>query len=248
MSTVAVCEFLEWDSKFFGRRIARVNVPCLTEELVGEIDAWCRLNRIDCLYFLANATDRQTARLAQNNMFRFVDVRVTLELRLSMVGGDRHLRFRVRDAYESDIAALRLLARTSHRDSRFYYDENFSDQACDELYETWIERSCRGWAKRVLVAEQGNDLAGYLTCHIPSPESGSIGLVGVKEEARGRGIGTGLMSSAIIWFAKQGTEKISVVTQGRNVSAQRFYQKCGFVTRSVGFWFHRWYSLTGKIE
>jgi dTDP-4-amino-4,6-dideoxy-D-galactose acyltransferase len=56
------------------------------------------------------------------------------------------------------------------------------------------------------------------------------------------------MSSAIIWFAKQGAEKIGVVTQGRNVSAQRFYQRCGFVTRSVGFWFHRWYSLTGMIE
>src|SRR5258708_11307126 len=105
MGAQAVCEFLDWDSEFFGRRIARVNVSCLTEELVGEIDAWCRLNRIDCLYFLANATDRQTARLAQKNMFRFVDVRGTLELRLSMVGGDRHLRFSVRDARESDIAA-----------------------------------------------------------------------------------------------------------------------------------------------
>jgi hypothetical protein len=31
-----------------------------------------------------------------------------------------------------------------------------------------------------------------------------------------------------------------VVTQARNVPAQRLYQKCGFITRSVELWFHRW--------
>ena len=43
--------------------------------------------------------------------------------------------------------------RDSHRDSRFYYDPGFPNQRCDELYETWIDRSCHGYADTVLVAE-----------------------------------------------------------------------------------------------
>jgi ribosomal protein S18 acetylase RimI-like enzyme len=33
---------------------------------------------------------------------------------------------------------------------------------------------------------------------------------------------------------------VSVVTQGRNVAAQRLYQRAGFVTASTQLWYHRW--------
>jgi dTDP-4-amino-4,6-dideoxy-D-galactose acyltransferase len=174
-------------------------------------------------------------------MFRFVDVRVALELQASLAVSDNSARFRVRDAIEEDIPNLRELARVSHRDSRFYYDGNFSDQACDQLYETWIEKSCRGWANRVLVAEEGGHVQGYLTCLLPDTGRGQIGLVAVSDTAQGKGIGAALVTSAIRWFATERAENVSIVTQGRNVRAQRFYQRCGFAVRSVEFWFHRWF-------
>jgi len=241
-----ICEYLEWDSQFFGRRIARVNSSCLTEKLAVEIDDWCSLERIDCLYFLASSTDPLTARLAQDNMFRLVDVRVTLELHVRTACSGSSSLPRIRNAVERDIPALRILARSAHRDSRFYYDGNFPSHLCDRLYETWIERSCSGWAKNVLVAGEGADPEGYVTCQIPNPSIGQIGLVGVAEKAHGKGIGRDLVTSAACWFAQEGVENVSVVTQGRNVRAQRLYQRCGFVTRSVELWFHRWFSETRK--
>jgi len=241
-----ICEYLEWDSQFFRRRIARANTSCLTEKLVVEIDDWCSLQRIDCLYFLASSTDARTTRLAQDNMFRLVDVRVTLDLHMGAACSGSPSLPRVRNAVERDIPALRILARSAHRDSRFYYDGNFPSHLCDRLYETWIERSCCGWAKNVLVAGEGGDLEGYVTCQIPNPGIGQIGLVGVGEKAHGKGIGRDLVTSAARWFAQEGIKNVSVVTQGRNVRAQRLYQRCGFVTRSVELWFHRWFSETRK--
>ena len=180
-------------------------------------------------------------------MFRLVDVRVTLDLNTG--SADAYIdapRFSVRSAVESDIPALRAIARSGHRDSRFYYDENFPNHLCDELYETWIEKSCRGWATKVFVLEDDEKIEGYVTCHVPDPSSGQIGLVGVASNAQGRGIGKVLVSHAVRWFAEEGVEKVSVVTQGRNVRAQRLYQRCGFVTRSVELWFHRWVAENRK--
>ena len=246
MNSNAVCEYLEWDSQFFGRRIARANISYLTEDLVAEIDAWCSSLGIDCLYFLAGSTDRQTARLAQVNEFRLVDVKLTLELQVGpTITGDSAVS-RVRSATEGDIPALRAIARTSHRDSRFYYDRNFPSHLCDELYATWIQRSCQGWATKVFVAGENEVIDGYVTCNLPNRFSAQIGLVGVADVAQGKGIGSELVSYAVRWFAQEGVEKVTVVTQGRNVRAQRLYQRSGFVTRSVDLWFHRWFSETRK--
>src|SRR5258708_38655140 len=90
MDAQAVCEFLDWDSKFFGRRIARVVGPCLTEKSIADIDSWCGEHRIDCLYFLAASSDQRTARIAQGSGFRFVDARVTLDGCISKACGTGH--------------------------------------------------------------------------------------------------------------------------------------------------------------
>jgi RimJ/RimL family protein N-acetyltransferase len=46
---------------------------------------------------------------------------------------------------------------------------------------------------------------------------------------------------ALQWFADQGMDSMEVVTQGRNVAAQRLYQKCGFATKEVQLWYHHWF-------
>jgi len=242
MGATAICEYLEWDSQFFGRRIARANASCLTEELAAEIETWCNVHQIECLYFLASSSDRETAKIAQVNMFRLVDVRVTLDLCVDSDSIPGASRIGVRSAVEHDIPALRAIARTAHRDSRFYYDGNFPDRLCGELYETWVEKSCRGLATKVFVAGEANDIAGYVTCHLSDRLTGQVGLVGVATNSQGKRIASGLVSHAVGWFAQEGVETVRVATQGRNVRAQRLYQRCGFVTRSAELWYHRWFS------
>jgi dTDP-4-amino-4,6-dideoxy-D-galactose acyltransferase len=164
----------------------------------------------------------------------------------------------VRSACERDIPALRRIAAASHHDSRFYGDPHFARQRCDELYATWIENSCRaGQATAVLVADLGQGPAGYITCQLVdfdhsqegdgrkvdggSRGHGQIGLFAVAGEAQGRGVGGLLIASARHWFAAHGVWRLSVVTQGRNIRAQRIYQRHGLLTRSVELWYHKWF-------
>ena len=75
------CEPLDWDTRFFGRHIARVAGHRLGEEMVAELLRSVREESIDCLYFLADP-ERPTTLLVERHGFQLVDVRVTLAARL----------------------------------------------------------------------------------------------------------------------------------------------------------------------
>src|SRR5215475_14712542 len=127
------CEYLEWDSDFFGRRIARAKMSRLDEDVADRIDLWCSAHKIECLYFLADSSDAGTARVAQERGFRFVDARLTLQRSTRRAHGECGASGNARRAEERDIPVLRELARTAHQDSRFYCDGNFAKSRCDAL-------------------------------------------------------------------------------------------------------------------
>lgn len=243
MQNSSLCQYLDWDSKFFGYRIAQILVNRLTSKDMDTIMRWCGLHTIDCLYFFAETDNVETIRIAESNGFHLVDIRITLEQQLTRnpVQAHEFSNGIIRLSTPGDISSLKAIARKSHRDSRFYYDSNFPNSRCEALYETWIEKSCKGYADTVVVAELEAQPIGYVSCHLLEQGTGKIGLVGVSTDAQGKGFGKRLIHASLQWFAKQGTGQVTVVTQGRNVIAQRLYQKCGFVTQSIHLVYHRWF-------
>jgi dTDP-4-amino-4,6-dideoxy-D-galactose acyltransferase len=238
-------QYLAWDSDFFGRRIARLTANRLDQHLLREAEAWCYAERIDCLYFLADADHDETVACAEAAGFHLVDLRITLDQRLptgAPAGAYQPATAGVRMATTTDIPALRTMAAANHLDSRFYWDPHFPRARCDELYATWIEKSCTGYAEALLVAEKDAAAVGYLSCHLDSDRCGQIGLVGVHRDWQGHGLGRHLVAESLRWFSAAGAERVTVVTQGRNVAAQRLYQKYGFLTHGVQLWYHRWFS------
>jgi len=232
-------EYLDWDSAFFQRRIARVRSGRLSEDLVPAILQWCSERQIDCLYFLADANDPPTVRVAERNGFNFVDIRTTFERSLDDLPD---APAGVRPAGAADIPELKRLTGRSFSDSRFYSDPLFDREACDALYAVWIERSCHGYADCVLVAELDGKAAGYVTCSLGPAQTGSIGLIAVDAAVRGGGIGQKLLLSALHYFRDRGMMRATVVTQGRNLASQRLYQRHHFLIHSVALWYHRWFA------
>lgn len=237
-SNSGVCELLPWDSSFFGVEIARLVPERLSGAVLAQALEWCAAHRIKCLYFLADPNDRQTIELAEAGGFHLVDIRVTLECGMADAEGSESGGIRLYQP--GDLDRLKAIARTSHTDSRFFFDAHFPVPRAQALFECWIERSCEGWAQAVFVAEVDGVAAGYTTCHLNPNGAGSIGLVGLAPEAQGRGLGRSLVRAAVAYLQRQQAARITVVTQGRNVRALRLYQRCGFRVESVRLWYHRW--------
>jgi dTDP-4-amino-4,6-dideoxy-D-galactose acyltransferase len=218
---------LDWDTEWWGLRVGGA-------DRIEGLGAWAIENTIGLMCVLIDADRPEEAQEAEERGFRFMDVRATLERHTISCGSGSRL------ARVGDLAVLREIAHSSHRITRFYADPSLPDARCDQLYEEWIRRSFAGWADIVLVAERDEQPVGYVTVHLEG-ETSKIGLIAVAEEARNRGVGQELVSSAVNWAHSKQAKTISVVTQGRNIPAQRLFQKGGFLTTGTQLWLHRRY-------
>lgn len=247
-----LCQFLDWDSSFFKQRIARVNHQHLDPEILKNIDAWCKANQIDCLYFLAVSDDPQTIRLAEQNQFQMVEIRLIMGRSLkdwrtvSEPSGASNLR--IRRPEDRDIPILQEIAANSYIDSRFYFDNRFDPEKWQEYYATWVKKSCSGAADLALVAEMDRVAVGYITGNInkDNPKEGIYELTGVAPSARRAGVGQELFRRGLDWYAEQGIDHVWLATQGRNVATQRMIQRNGFITEACQIYYHKWF--TGSVQ
>ena len=182
IDTDNLCQYLDWDSDFFGLKIARITLNRINPNAMKTILGWCNSNKIDCLYFLCDIDNEPTIQLVEGNIFHFVDIRITLQnLSINALALDKHdTNFTIRLSTPDDVPALRAIARVNHIGTRYYFDPSFPTSLCDALYETWIDRSCNGYADAVHVAIIDNQPVGYITCHTVDEGRGKIGLFGVK--------------------------------------------------------------------
>lgn len=249
-----VVEKLPWDSEHFGFAVGRLVARRLDLQGARRAIELATEARLRCLYFLADAQDPTTAHAATQHDFRLVDLRIELERRSQPPPAASSADRSIRPWREDDVASLRGLARRSHGDSRFYFDPGFSTEDCDRLYDRWIGAACRGRADEVLVAELDGDPVGYLAGQVM--EAGKVGggsvgdidLIAVDQNARGRGLGSGLVAAWLDWLASRGIKECRVVTQARNLVALRFYQQQDFLPRSCAAWYHRWFDVRGTCR
>jgi len=228
---------------FFGLRIARFSGAAYGRVEAEAASRFCAEHEIDCLYILIDTAQIDAVHVAEERGSRLVDIRVTLEKTLSPAAPRAVDRFAsIRRSTDRDLPQLQRIARHSHRETRFYADPGFDRERCHGLYETWIEKSCRGYADAVFVAECEGAAGGYVTCHRESDNTGRIGLIAVAPALRCRGLGNELVRTALEWFASQSLQSARVSTQGRNASALRLFERNDFVTASVHLWFHLWQS------
>lgn len=238
----SLVELLAWDSEFFGFRIARIKQTHLSNADISAINAWVTAEKIDCLYFLAESDDAHSVRIAEENHFALVDIRLTLDV--SLKSDYPALEGAIRSAQAVDLDRIRAISSASYQNSRFYYDAHFPTEKNNQLYVIWVEKLFNHAITNpenhhIFVADQG-DVAGFITCEIKN-SMGEIGLFAVDSAYQGGGLGGALITAALAWFAEQGITHAQVVTQGRSIIAQRAYQRAGFKTRQVQLWYHRWF-------
>ena len=230
-------ELLDWDSRFFQLKIARLTRPPESREALEEALRAARTDRIDCVYALVPADAPEAGWLLEDAGFVARDVR----LEFSRAVDKRAIPSDVREWSEPDLHPLEEIATTAFSGTRFAADPRFPRDAVQNLYRTWIRNSCHGFAQSVLVEGPVGAPHGFVTLHRePDGVSGRIGLIGIASASRAKGVGTRLVTAALGWAASRQFHDLKVVTQAGNIGAQRLYQRAGFTTVSAATWYHGW--------
>ena len=252
-----LCDFLSWDSDFFGKRIGRVNPPRLDAQKMQEILAWSRENAIDCLYFQADAGHPQTIRLAEDHGFHLTEVRMTYERRLhdwEILPIPRyHEDVLIRLARPEDVPAMQAMASTSYTSTHYVVDPCFSAEKVQEFYETWIKNSVMaGFDDVVLAAELDGEVIGFNSGRFVRQPQGKgekesqLILIGVKPDLRKHGLGYTLLHSTVDWLAQNGSDHVIGVVQASNIVIHRLLQKLGFFSAFSQLYYHKWFSNCDK--
>ncbi|MFT5080695.1 MAG: dTDP-4-amino-4,6-dideoxy-D-galactose acyltransferase, partial [Planctomycetota bacterium] len=247
---VQLFEHLAWDSDFFGFQVGTLHGGVLTPSILRFALAKCRENNLACMYFLAHGEDQQTLALADGNDFRWVDERLTF-IRAhgaSELPHDLDLSG-IRLATVADSPILGDTAGDAYEFSRYYFDGKFPRDLCHKFYRDWIQKSVTGgFDDVVFVAEVEGQVAGYISCRRASSNLGQIGLVGISKGYRGQGLGAKLLHRALQWFEEEDLPRVEVVTQGRNLPAQKLYRGAGFALERSERWYHKWFASTPNQE
>ncbi len=235
---------LDWDSQFFGYKIAAIRAQNLEFNALKNTIVELGEQDYKLAYCFAVPDDVISNSSLQRASGLLVDEKITFFMRINEADNFTTPPFDNIKSYKLDSASekLKSLALQSGIYSRFKTDPNFHNAEYEKLYIEWIEKSVqRKIADEVLVYSENEDEKGLITLGFKG-NSGSIGLLAVDENERGKSIGRKLVWSALVCFREKKVNIVEVVTQNDNEGACGFYKSMGFEVKSIVNIYHLWIS------
>lgn len=239
-------EPLAWDSEHFGLPVARLTDPDPEPAALREALETARIRGFRLVYWPAGA-----GRVASEDVLRefnglLVDRKGTFAVDPIPAPPDRETMGPipiVEWPRQPPSESLLRLGVSAGLYSRFRVDPRIPAGAFDSLYRMWVTRSALGeLADALLFAaapEPEIPPLGMVTIALDGPV-GQIGLIAVRDEARGRGIGSMLMAAAHRWMLEHGARRATVVTQLDNEAAWRLYERSGYRLADLRNFYHFW--------
>lgn len=233
---------LEWDTGFFGFPVAKiVNAQAQPEEL-REAVSQLQSRQIPLAYWFATNPSPEAQSLIVELGGTLVDEKLTFVACLEKLSDQTLLPLSLVEPYSAGmpLSDLMQLAVESGIYSRFVVDPKFPQAKARAMFEQWIVRSIdKSLADEVLVIRQESKIVGMVTI-AKAGTRGSIGLLAVAEQCRGRHYGQALVRAAQQWCRNRDFQEVQVVTQQANVAAQRLYYKCDFELEQMESCYHIW--------
>ncbi|WP_280768098.1 GNAT family N-acetyltransferase [Salipaludibacillus daqingensis] len=137
----------------------------------------------------------------------------------------------IREVTLSDNQSLAELLETIDGESSFMlYEKNERNTSAKQV-EGIISSFLKSTNSKLLVAEEGNKLVGYIMAiggKTNKNKHSAYLVLGVSKRHAGKGIGTKLMTSIEEWAKETGIIRLELTTMIHNESALALYRKMGF--------------------
>ncbi len=238
-------KYLDWDSQFFGFTIGRIHARgCTGERLSKELER-ARKEKINFVELFCEASDTESIYSTEGSGFHLADLRLTFIKKLpGDVNEDISLKgLTFKKAGIEDIDRLKIVGHGLFTNSRYYRYPEFDRNKVDLMFQIWIEKAVKGEFDDelyYLCAETG--ILAFNSLRYKE-NAASIGLFGINEAYRGKGLGSLLLDRVSYLLHKRQVTEVNVVTQGKNSGAVHLYQKNGFHLSKITLCYYKWLEL-----
>ncbi|MCX6582249.1 MAG: GNAT family N-acetyltransferase [Candidatus Aminicenantes bacterium] len=244
-------KYLDWDSNFFGFSIGRIYAHACAEERLSKGLENAVKAKIQLVELFCDASDSQSIHASERSAFHLADLRLAFKKKppepvepaepAEVVKDDGALTgLTFKKAGLKDIAGLKLAGHGLFTNSRYYGYPGFDRNQVDLMFQLWIEKAVKGEFDDELYYL--GDESGILAFNSLRFEenAASIGLFGVEEAHRGKGLGSLLLNRVFHLLHNRRVTEVNVTTQGKNSSAVRLYQKNGFHLAKITLCYYKW--------
>ena len=229
---------IEWDSAFFGKNIARVDVTGPIPD-AATLAKYCHKEQIDLIQACVSATDKNAILTLENLGFDFVDLRLVMSCDLKATPPFEKNNS-IRLSTEADMPQLLAISHHSFTAvSRYNWNNFFRTAQIDAFYDLWLENGVKGKHDDFCLHYQQDDkILGFTTIKIRNHDA-YIGIIAVANEYRGKGVGDALVRNVFAYAAQHHLKSVSSATQGKNMATQKLYSKHGMKVTTMESWYYK---------
>lgn len=237
----------EYDTKHFGKKIARLN-PCPIE-FIPSLFTKAKNDGIEMVIARCKTSDMATVHKLESVGSKLMDTIVTYHL-----GLDESFKplsnnnIKIRDFMESDTDSVIEIAELAFTNyiGHFHNDPKLDGFLCDKLYKKWAKNSYyeENFADKLFVAEfelNGvTSLAGFHSFKIEQETNCRGVLTATHPSFQGKGIYRALLLNSLIWATDLGLKNMYIGTQVNNLKIQKIWTSFGFTISDSYYTFHNW--------
>lgn len=243
LSILEMVKMLSWDSNFFGFNVGYISSNYLTENIYQNVEKFLINNKTKVAYFLCDCHDRETVKIAQNNGFDFVDIRLSFLKKNISFSKVELSEMKFQKANENDLNKFDYIVDDMYRESRYFFDGNFDPKKLNDFYKGWLNKAILGlFDDECYYISIKGEIGSFCTIRYISDKIATIGLVGVNKSYLGQKLGELTLKLTQNQLIKKGIKTINVVTQGRNFHAINLYQNNNFLLDETQVWYHKWFT------
>ncbi len=227
---------LDWDSQFFGKKIAHIDLE-KDEDYVG-LEEFIGVNNVDLIQAKVEINELEKINFLEQNSFNFADLKINF---YTKIDSNKRIDERIVFAEPMDTLKITEIANDMFSHSRYYAAlDVFGKDKVSRLYQTWVEKSIKGqFDDYCLICKQNETVCGFITVkELIDQRSAQIGLIGVSDHFRNKGIASTLISAVHYLLHQKGITELKVSTQGKNIGAQNLYIKNGFLVENMQLWYY----------
>jgi Acetyltransferase (GNAT) family. len=230
--------YLEWDSKFFDKKIGKVELDFYDPQKLSKLLDKARKDNYQLIYLFA-----PEHLFLQDDILRLYNgklmdrkVLYRMDFESCHPQSNRVIEYSASEPTNE----LVQLCYLSGVHSRFNTDENFSTNDFHRLYYTWLCESIKKQiADNTFIIEDKEAIRAMVTLK-KNDAIGQIGLLSVSTEAQKKGYGKLLIEASKQALFEKGIFSLEIPTQLANQNACQFYEHCGFYKLSISNIYHFW--------